>query len=511
MPPGSREHLDGLLTGFDLSHRADAHPEKLSQGERSRLAVARALASRAAVLIMDEPLVHVDPARAAGYWELIRQHLAQTRASLIFSTHSARTALMEASSLICLKDGRVLAEGETRELYENPLKREVAESLGDCNWLEPDEAGFWLGRESAEPLCFRPERTEIVAAPQGPLVVKSARFGGSVAEAELLHEPTGKVRKFFHRPAAAKLAPGQRVGLRVLVLCLLVIFLAGCSDPEAPLPVAHVGYWPSPPDKSRLPAPRSVAVGNDDQVIVLDNGGRVLVYDPRGKLVKQWFMPEFSVGKPEGVEQLHDGRIVVCDTHYHRLVFFDQDGKVLSMCGQRGTGPGEFEYPVGVCEDAAGNIYVAEYGGNDRVQKFDSQGKHLATIGSVGTGDGQFQRPSGLTWHEGKLYVADAANNRVQVFTDGGRFLNVLDDADHPLDLQMPYDVRVGADGMIYVIEYKAGRLTRATLEGKLTGRFGTQGHGANQFSTPWGMAIDSKLRVRVADTGNRRIVELRL
>jgi len=45
------------------------------------------------------------------------------------------------------------------------------------------------------------------------------------------------------------------------------------------------------------------------------------------------------------------------------------------------------------------------------------------------------------------------------------------------------------------------------TKEGKVLGRFGTNGSDAGQLRTPWGMAVDEKMRVRIADTGNRRIV----
>ena len=42
-----------------------------------------------------------------------------------------------------------------------------------------------------------------------------------------------------------------------------------------------------------------------------------------------------------------------------------------------------------------------------------------------------------------------------------------------------------------------------------MLGRFGSTGQGRGQFSTPWGMTVDSKGRIRIADTGNRRIVGL--
>src|SRR5436190_3191501 len=64
----SDEGVDEMLEAFDLTERSDARPSELSDGEQARLSVARALMATVDVLVMDEPLVHVDPARVANYW-----------------------------------------------------------------------------------------------------------------------------------------------------------------------------------------------------------------------------------------------------------------------------------------------------------------------------------------------------------------------------------------------------------------------------------------------------------
>jgi DNA-binding beta-propeller fold protein YncE len=287
--------------------------------------------------------------------------------------------------------------------------------------------------------------------------------------------------------------------------------VVGCqrSDVGPQLDVREVHQWAMPPHGSSVPAPRDIAAGPQGDIYVLDNAGRVLVFEQDGKLVRQWWMPEYDVGKPEDVHILRDGRIAVADTHYHRIVFFNAGGEVLSMHGQHGAGPGEFEYPVAVEQDASGHYYVGEYGGNDRIQKFTEAGEFVLQFGSNGTGAGQFQRPSGLVWHDGELYVADAINNRIQVFSDTGTFLNVLSGDPPSLDLQYPYELTLGPDGHLFAVEYKSGRVSKFDLSGSLLGQFGTTGTSKGQFRTPWGLAVDAHLRVYVADTGNRRVVVL--
>lgn len=221
----AREHLhiagasaakcDVLLAAFDLAEKARALPDEMSEGEQSRLAVARALAMDADVLVMDEPLVHVDPARVGKYWQAIREHLVLKDASLVFSTHEPEAALGEAAHVICLRDGLVLHAGKTLALYETPPTPETMECLGAGNWFTPDEARAWLGVEIAAARCFRPERLVIEPCENGGFAVESARFCGSVAEVTLRGDVVG-VRRFFHRPAGASLRPGglAKIGVR---------------------------------------------------------------------------------------------------------------------------------------------------------------------------------------------------------------------------------------------------------------------------------------------------------
>jgi DNA-binding beta-propeller fold protein YncE len=276
--------------------------------------------------------------------------------------------------------------------------------------------------------------------------------------------------------------------------------------------VQSIEYWAIPREGSRIPAPRNVAIGPNGTIYALDNAARVLVYDAdSGECRAQWYMPEGEAGNPEGLCLLADGRLAVADTHYHRIVFFTQQGELSEMWGRQGDEPGQFFWPVGIAQDNAGYLYVSEYGGEQRVQKLTVDGEFVLQFGGSGAEPGRFQRPSGVAWHRGKVYVADAINNRIQVFSENGEFLEVFASSPKAPDLQYPYDLCPGPADDLFVVEYRAGRVTRFGLDGRLLGRFGKTGRGEGEFSTPWGLTVDAQGRVIVADTGNRRIVELRL
>ena len=119
-------------------------------------------------------------------------------------------------------------------------------------------------------------------------------------------------------------------------------------------------------------------------------------------------------------------------------------------------------------------------------------------------------RPSGIVWHDHKIYIVDAFNNRIQYFEDTGKYLGIFGNS-ADAELNYPYDLTRAPSGEFYVVEYGAGRISKFNAEGQLVGRTGGNGQGVKQLETPWGISVDEHSRIWVADTGNRRIVEWQL
>jgi hypothetical protein len=249
-------------------------------------------------------------------------------------------------------------------------------------------------------------------------------------------------------------------------------------------------------------------VPSDKIIYALDWSGRIQKFGEDGSFRAAWIMPEIKKGKPEDLCLTPDGRILVADTHYSRILIFSSTGDELGSFGSYGTGNGQFIYPVGVICDTNGFIYVSEYGENDRVQKFNPDGSWLKGWGTFGTGEGQFQRPSGLDIENNLLYVADAVNHRIQVFTLDGDLVKIIgSQGDLPGQFRYPYDVEV-IGNTLYVLEYGSGQVQKLTLDGKPLATLGEPGRGDGQLASPWRMtSIYEKLLV--ADTGNDRVVRI--
>ena len=86
------------------------------------------------------------------------------------------------------------------------------------------------------------------------------------------------------------------------------------------------------------------------------------------------------------------------------------------MIGKEGNEPCEFHEPIVIAIYHAGFIYVTD-AGNHRIQKLSQEGRFTKTWGSKGTGDGELDRPMHMNFDQnGKLYVAEFLNDRIQVF-----------------------------------------------------------------------------------------------
>jgi ABC-type Fe3+/spermidine/putrescine transport system ATPase subunit len=124
-----------VLARLQLDEVAGARPPSLSTDQRRRLALARALAVEPRVLLLDEPLAHLDPiARKTLRLELARLH-ADLAVTTICATRDASDALALSDRLAVVSGGRILQLGEPEQVYRHPRHRAVAEALGPANFL----------------------------------------------------------------------------------------------------------------------------------------------------------------------------------------------------------------------------------------------------------------------------------------------------------------------------------------------------------------------------------------
>ena len=219
---------------------------------------------------------------------------------------------------------------------------------------------------------------------------------------------------------------------------------------DLPNPYLAGVSWGQFPGGRKWGSTAGIAVGLDGKIWAIDRCGSfgsrgtncagspldpVLEFDPSGKLIKSFGKGLFV--SPHKITVDHDGNLWVADNGLkdgkgQQVLKFDQSGKVLMTLGKAGvSGPGldTFDQPTEVAVAPNGDIFVADGHGerpdaNARVMKFDSHGKFLKTWGKKGTGIGEFDCPHTLAFDsQGRLFVGDRQNNRIQIFDQEGHFI----------------------------------------------------------------------------------------
>jgi len=224
--------------------------------------------------------------------------------------------------------------------------------------------------------------------------------------------------------------------------------------PDWPAPLLNAAGTPAPWNLIQV---SGVAVDSRGHVLVLHRGSRPLLdFESNGKLVRSWDTVTFSEGKVAAIAPADrvpgkagysavygaagcdscgahsvrmdlDHNIWLVDAPAHVIYKMDPQGKVLLQLGQKGTagtGHNTFNLPTDVGFAPDGDFYVTDGYAGARVVKFSHDGKYLLEWGSRGSGPGQFELPHNLVVDaQGKVYVTDRDNRRIQVFDSNGKFL----------------------------------------------------------------------------------------
>ncbi len=354
----------------------------------------------------------------------------------------------------------------------------------------------------------------------------------------------------------------SRVSMSVVFGALLLVAVPSCSDSPPPDPLGDepVGFDRGAPavasrlscesmlsgvgrGRGQFNGPRVVACDSAlGETYVIDKDARVQRFARDGTVLSEWTMPKSDRGRPVGATVAPDGSLIVVDTHEHRLVCFTPEGRVLWELGGYGRENGQFIYPTDVAFAPDGRMFVAEYGGNDRIQVFGRDRAFLYAFGTNGSDEGQLLRPQAMAYDAARdeLYVADASNHRVVVFTGDGEFRRALGKPGrgegefmYPFGLALEIGgvavtARSQNDGLgegtsegspsesaertILVAEHSNHRVQRINGEsGEVLAVAGGIGRSDGQLKYPWAIepafvGTDGVWRYAVCDHGNSRI-----
>jgi DNA-binding beta-propeller fold protein YncE len=208
--------------------------------------------------------------------------------------------------------------------------------------------------------------------------------------------------------------------------------------------------WPRKPSEFVWKDVPGIAVDANDNVYVFTRSvPPVQVYQADGTFVRAW--GQDTVGKAHHIKVARDGTIWLSDIGLHVVRQFTPEGKLLKTLGTPGE-PGEdathFDKPTDMVVTPAGDVFVTDGYGNNRVVHFDRDGKFVKQWGQLGNGPGDFSIPHAIALDsKGRLYIADRNNVRIQVYDQQGKLLNSCRDLMVPWGLAMMPDDTLWACG----------------------------------------------------------------
>ena len=283
--------------------------------------------------------------------------------------------------------------------------------------------------------------------------------------------------------------------------------------------------WAKIPDEIVLGDCAAVGVDSKDNVYAFNRGDHpIAVFDKAGNLLRTWGEGVFT--RPHGVHMAPDDTIWLTDDGDHSVRRCTLDGRVLLTIGIPGK-PSPFMSgePFHRCTHTAlspqcDHLYISDGYGNARIHKFTVNGKLLNSWGEPGTDPGQFNIPHNICCDpEGWLYVADRENHRVQVFDANGKWQTQWNYLHRPNGMCLGHGPSSGQLGpLCYIGEGgPSGEINRDwpnigprvsihTLKGKRLAQLGKP-HGGilpGQFTSPHGIAVDSKGNIYVGELSGR-------
>jgi NHL repeat len=266
-----------------------------------------------------------------------------------------------------------------------------------------------------------------------------------------------------------------------------------------------------------------VATDSADRVFVFNRSPHpVIIYNRDGSFVGSWGEGVFT--RPHGIT-IRDDIVYCADDTDHTVRALTLDGQVLWTLGtlhqpsdtgyspegrtnllsiKRGSGP--FNRPTRLAVAPSGELYVSDGYGNARVHRFAPDGRLIQSWGEPGREPGQFNLPHSVWVHtDGRVFVCDRENDRVQIFSPSGDLLSIWTNVTRPGDLWIDRDDHVFVGEMAWstdethmdgrpFTESRVSQMSVRDLEGNLITRWGGADPCApGNFSSPHGLCVDSR------------------
>ena len=212
----------------------------------------------------------------------------------------------------------------------------------------------------------------------------------------------------------------------------------------------------------RLVVPIGISVDSKDRVWVADPVGQhVVAFDGEGNVLMALGKTGEMVNPTDVVLDEARQRAYVVDSKQHKvLVYNPETGEQIGQFGKRGDQPGEFNFPTNLALDHQGRIYVTDTM-NCRVQIFSPEYTLVETLGKQGMERGNFLKPKGIALDSlQNIYVVDSDFDNLQIFDQKNRLLMFLGSGGQmPGTFWLPAGIHIDRNNTIYIADQNNQRI----------------------------------------------------
>ncbi|MEA2098075.1 MAG: ABC transporter ATP-binding protein [Patescibacteria group bacterium] len=131
----TKNYIHEVLKMVKLDDRANAYPSELSGGMQQRVAVARAIATKSSLMLLDEPLGALDARIGTALRYDLMKLIKEYKLTAIHVTHNQEEAMTISDNIIMMKRGKIVQSGSPKEIYDKPNSIFAAYFLGRCNFF----------------------------------------------------------------------------------------------------------------------------------------------------------------------------------------------------------------------------------------------------------------------------------------------------------------------------------------------------------------------------------------
>lgn len=169
-----------------IDHLLKRRTDRLSGGEKQRIALCMLLIKQPKLLVLDEPFSNLDPIHTDTFKNVLDDITERLKITCILTSHDPHDTLSWADEILVIKNGNLVQQGTPHELYHKPVNEYVAGLFGKYNLLTAEQAALFGIEAKGKNAMLRPEEFVISADEGVKGIVQKISFWGSFYEAEVL-------------------------------------------------------------------------------------------------------------------------------------------------------------------------------------------------------------------------------------------------------------------------------------------------------------------------------------